>query len=396
MGSAANTRRVSAAPAPAPLTPDLHLAETEPATVVGSPPRRRVGAYAGAALVLALLIPVGLWGHFQATHVLSRNALIRAHLSELGVRGDGVIARIHVDAGDRVRRGDLLASLEDSHLQARKREVAATLTTLTEEIALQRAELDLAQRSAEVTLARAGATLNQRLAEARAAAARAGEAEAQRLARRALAEDGVISTEVMRQAETGATTAQALAEAARAAAAEADEDVRAAELEGASADLLAARLRVLLARRKQTEARLQQVDADIEATRIRAPADGAIVRRLAQPGMAVDTGTPVLSLWLSEDTWVEAWVPEEKVGSFRQGARVQVKFPALPGERFEGSVTRVGLATDFEMPVDYLPQSREARMRPTPQIGVAVRLDTLPALLRPGMSAVVTIPRGDA
>jgi multidrug resistance efflux pump len=185
-------------------------------------------------------------------------------------------------------------------------------------------------------------------------------------------------------------------QAATAAADGASEDVRAAELEAASADLLAARLRVLVARREQTHALLQQVEADIEATRIRAPDNGAIVRRLAQPGMAVDTGTPVLSMWLSEETWVEAWVPEEKLGRLREGGRVQVSFPALPRVRFEGRVTRVGLATDFEMPVDYLPQSREARMRPTPQVGLAIHLDDMPALLRPGMSAVVAIPLDEA
>ncbi len=109
--------------------------------------------------------------------------------------------------------------------------------------------------------------------------------------------------------------------------------------------------------------------------------------------MAVETGTPVLSLWLTESSWIEAWVPEEALGDFDTGNAVQVSFPALPGERFAGTVTRIGLATDFEMPLDYLPQTREARMRPTPQVGVEVRLDVVPEMVRPGLSAVVDIRR---
>jgi len=391
-----SAERWQAAPHNESPAPELHLAPAAPLPSTARPTGRRIGAYAGIALLVALLIPAGLWTHFQATHLVSRNALLRAHLADLGVRGEGVIARVHVDAGDRVSQGEILVTLEDSHLRARRLEMAAALATLDEEIELQQAELDLALRAAGVSLARADAAREQRLAELRAATRRAEEAEEQYRARQALARDGVISSESLRESETRAVTAVAGADAAQAAAAGAQQDVRAATLERTSADLLAVRLRVLKARREQTRARLLQVDADIDAMQIRAPADGAIVRRLAQPGMAVDTATPVLSMWLEEDTWVEAWVPEEGVGALREGDPVQVSFPALPGDRFDGRIARIGLATDFEMPVDYLPQSREERMRPTPLIGVAVRIDALPQLLRPGMSAVVTLPRSDS
>ena len=154
-----------------------------------------------------------------------------------------------------------------------------------------------------------------------------------------------------------------------------------------------AQLRVLRSSRLEAEAELAQVEADIASTRVDAPADGAVIRRLAQPGMAVDTGTPILSLWLTDRTWIEAWVPEEDIADVVPGNPVQVSFPALPGERFDGVISRIGLATDFEMPVDYLPQTRESRMRPTPQVGLEIRLDSPPAVFRPGMSAVVDIRR---
>jgi multidrug resistance efflux pump len=152
-------------------------------------------------------------------------------------------------------------------------------------------------------------------------------------------------------------------------------------------------MRVLAASRREAAAKLARVEADIAGTRVLAPGDGAILRRLAQPGMAVGPNTPVLSFWLSEDVWIEAWIPEERLGDLRVGSAVQVTFPVLPGERFAGRVSRIGLATDFEMPLDYLPQTREARMRPTPQVGVMVRLDAPPTLMRPGMSAIVDIAR---
>ncbi len=170
-------------------------------------------------------------------------------------------------------------------------------------------------------------------------------------------------------------------------------DLEAARLAEEEAALREGELLVLKAQRKELLAELQGIDADIESTRVIAPADGAVVRRLAQPGMAVNTGMPLLSLWLTEDTWIEAWVPEEQVGHLQPGSAVSVSFPALPNTQFSGRLERIGLATDFEMPVDYVPQTRETRMRPTPQIGVQVRLDATPQLVRPGMSAVVDIRR---
>ena len=133
------------------------------------------------------------------------------------------------------------------------------------------------------------------------------------------------------------------------------------------------------------------MEIDIASTRVIAPADGAIVRRLAQPGMSLDTGMPILSMWLTEDTWIEAWIPEERLGDVAAGSSVSVRFPTIPNARFDGRVERLGLATDFEMPSDYLPQTRETRMRPTPQIGVRVKLSDPPKIIRPGMSAIVDI-----
>jgi multidrug resistance efflux pump len=112
--------------------------------------------------------------------------------------------------------------------------------------------------------------------------------------------------------------------------------------------------------------------------------------------MAVDVGTPVLSMWLGGDSWVEAWVREEELAAVAEGGSAEVTFPYLPGQRFAARVSKVGLATDFEMPADYLPQPRSTRMRPTPQVGIALELLDEPPLLRPGVSAVVSIDKRGA
>ena len=355
---------------------------------------RRVFLYtAGGLLLLLALVPLALWGHMQATHVVTRNALVRSHLSELGVRGEGVVSEVLVMAGDTVREGDLLARLEDGHLLAQRAQAEAALGTLAERIALERASLLYAQRESQVNLAQFEAEYRRVQAQAVAAQVRADDARAFSEARDSLGADGAVSAEMIRHAAAQAATQGSLATAAAAAEAGARAERDAAVLALEAVALREAQLRVLMAQHREAQAELARVEADIRSTRVLAPADGAVIRRLAQPGMAVETGTPLVSMWLSDDTWVEAWIPEKQLGDLHIGSDATVSFPALPGERFTGVVARIGLATDFEMPADYLPETRQARMRPTPQVGVKIHLDAPPALVRPGMSAIVDIHR---
>jgi membrane fusion protein (multidrug efflux system) len=368
-----------------------------PCAPAPSPPARRLFLpIAGSLLLLGALAIAGIWWQYQQGHVVTSNALVRSYLSELGVRGEGVVAEVFVAAGDRVKKGDLLARLDDAHLLAERAQIEATLATLELQIAVEEAALDLARKQARVKLVRAQSEYRQTQAEAEAARVQAEDSEAFHAARSALGSGGAVSAEVIRDAAAKAAVRASLAAAADAAMASKRSELQAASLAENEVALQEGELRVLKARREESLAELDRIAADIASTRVLAPADGAVVRRLVQPGMAVSTGTPLLSLWLTDDTWIEAWVPEESFAQLAVGSDVSVSFPALPGSRFKGRLERIGLATDFEMPLDYLPKTREMRMRPTPQVGVQIRLDDLGGEVRPGMSAIVDIRRAGA
>ncbi len=383
-------------------TPTPELVQSEPGAEAhpqrprGTAGRRLFLKAAGGLCLAGLISVVGVWWYYQSTHVVTRNALVRSHLSELGVRGEGVIAEVFVRAGDRVQRGDLLATLENTHLLAQRAQIEAQLETLERRIAVDEAAIGIARDTARVGLLRAESEYRQMQAEAEAARFRAEDARAFHAARQALQTGGAVSEEIIRDAAAKAAISASLAAAADAAATGSLSDLETTRLAQKEAELREGELLILKAQLQELLAELQRVDTDIQSTRVVAPADGAVVRRLAQPGMAIETGMPLLSLWLTEDTWIEAWIPEEQLGDLQPGSAVSVSFPALPNREFPGRLERVGLATDFEMPMDYLPLSREARMRPTPQIGVQIRLDAAPELVRPGMSAVVDIRRGGA
>lgn len=143
------------------------------------------------------------------------------------------------------------------------------------------------------------------------------------------------------------------------------------------------------------QARVTRAEAELASSAIRAPQAGSIVRRIVQPGGALEAGQPVLAMWLGEDLWVEAWINEEDLESVRPGGKAAVTFHAFPGREFTGVVERVGLATDLELPDSAMPHPRFARMRAAPVIGVRIRLDNPPPHLVPGLSAIVAIKKED-
>ena len=150
---------------------------------------------------------------------------------------------------------------------------------------------------------------------------------------------------------------------------------------------------VLQANLERARARLNRAEADLEGTIIRAPEDGAILRRIIQPGGSVESGQPIISMWLGSDLWVEAWIDEEDLGFVRVGSPVTVTFHSFADREFSGVVDRLGLATDLEIPESEVPQPRFSRMRGAPVVGVRIRLDAPPPELLPGLSAVVAIEK---
>ena len=359
--------------------------------------KRRIGYGIAGIFLVAALVPIALWTGFTSSHVVSDNAIVRAHLSDIGARVDGVLAVVNADAGDRVRAGEVLARFEDSHFRADAAQAQARMTALERRIDIERREIALERLRAANLIAGAGAEIRRQAAQRDAASTKADDAEQYYAARLKLLEDQAVSSETVRSASAEAQISAAIARAAGAQYELSSVAEQQARLTLDEITLREDAVRVLEAELEQARAQHERARADLDSTIIRAPVAGAIVRRLAQPGMAVEVGTPIVSMWLEEDSWVEAWIAEEDLEAVVRGGHVTVRFPALPGQRFTGVVERTGLTTDFEMPMDYLPKPRATRMRHAPLIGVSIRLAPgMPALVRPGMSAVVDIQRKES
>jgi RND family efflux transporter MFP subunit len=80
---------------------------------------------------------------------------------------------------------------------------------------------------------------------------------------------------------------------------------------------------------------------------IRAPADGKILRRLAESGEMIAPGYPVLLFASTDKAWVvRCHVPDRDIVRIGPADSAVVHFDAWPGRRFSGAVTATGTAAD--------------------------------------------------
>ena len=218
-----------------------------------------------------------------------------------------IIARLLVDDGDMVKKGDLIAVLDSSQqLERSWRAAEAQIKVSETRLAQTRAggkTSDVAAQQAEI------ARLDVELANAKVEYARA----------QRLHEKGVWATSVLEQKRLADDRlAQQLA-AAKERLKSLDE-VRKVDVDLAEAQLAQAR----------TEA--ARSEAEYQNTKIFAPIDGKVVKVNARTGEEVGGGQGVVELANTNRMYVIAEVPEAEISRVKVGQRATIIGDALPGK----------------------------------------------------------------
>jgi HlyD family secretion protein len=235
--------------------------------------------------------------------------------------GDRIIA-MHVEEGDRVEAGQLLAELDSSRLEHAMLEaeakVAAQRALVTrfehgsrpEEIARARAEVAVAE--ADLTAAR---LVHERLESmAKADAASQQRADDARAAHRA---------------------AQARLEVARENLRLAVEGPRSEDTEAARAQLRADEAALALARHRLAD------------TKLYAPAEGTVLTRILEPGAVVLPNTPAYTLALVDPVWVRAYLSEADLGRVFPGMKAEIVSDSFPDQPRSGWVGFISPTAEF-------------------------------------------------
>jgi HlyD family secretion protein len=351
-------------------------------------------------------------GHIEVTEV------------DMSFRLSGHVARLMVDEGSQVKKGDLLAELDKQVIRSRRDQAAAQVAELEARIASLAMSIEIREGvlDAEVKKASAGVSAadaryqslktgsrDEEVAEAAAVRDRA-KAEWENRQRdyermKDLYERRIISFSQYDAARTAAESAKAAYEAAE----ERFKLVKTgprrelieegeANLAGSGAALTAAKigrrevdrmkldLKVLHAQADQARALLSAAEDDLAKSSLYAPISGFVTVKDVEQAEFVQPGTPVITLAELERVWVRTYVPETRLGQVRLGQKAEVKSDTFPDKTYPGTVTFISPDAEFT-PKNV--QTREERVKLVYRIKVT--LDNPRQELKPGMPVDVVL-----
>jgi HlyD family secretion protein len=300
--------------------------------------------------------------------LLGASGTVEATEARLGFQAPGRIETIGPREGDRVTAGDELAALDREETLARRAQAAARV----EAVRATLQELERGFRSEEVAQGRAELQeADRRLEDARRDVERT----------RRLFDGGAVSQEALDKVLLALDVAESGYEQAK-------ERVRILET-GPRAE----RIEAQRAQLAEAEAAVRTIDATLENMTIRAPFDGIVTVRHAEPGEVLPAGTPVLTLMRPDDRWVRIYVPETRVGAVSLGQPAEIRIDTFPDRSFEGEVVYIASEAEFT-PKNV--QTDEERVKLVYAVKVRVTGDSQ-LRLKPGLPADVYLeaPSGE-
>ncbi|MCI3952401.1 MAG: secretion protein HlyD, partial [Burkholderiales bacterium] len=347
--------------------------------------------------VVAVMLAVwgGHWLYQRWTHIYIDDARIDGEVITISSRVSGWITELPVIEGDVVKKGQLLAQVDDRDSQLKREVLAAKLEALENQAAVVKA------RSGQVdqeTLGKYQSESNRlAAAQAEVASLQVQLKQAQEDYRRAreLAEAKWLSPQAMERARS---TYQQVEQNHRKALAEVAAVRGTLSAAGGSRRELRVMERQLVVLEHQADelrAEIKRQEVDIADRRIVSPGNGKVVMTFVRQGEHVSPGQRILMFHDPDDIWVEANVRETDVGRLKPGMKADIHVDAYPGKVFAGTVFRIGQAATnkFALLPDPNPSGNFTKI--TQRLPVRIKLAEKNPDLRPGMMVEIYIALRD-
>lgn len=340
-----------------------------------SPNRSRRKILLGILLVLVgVATALFAWGlpPFNSGDVTTNNAYVRGRTIVVSPQVGGYLVDVPVADFQRVRKGDLLARIDDRPFQEKLLQGEATA-------AAQQANLANSQQS--LRSARAQLDLQDAGVASAQAALQKAQADMNRI--NELVGEGSVSLRERDQARAALQQSQAAVRQAQAQRAIANEQIRSVQV-GRGA---------LEAQVKGANASKGLALFELSRTEVRAPRDGQLSEVAAREGQLVNAGTQLMFI-VPEDLWVIANFKEAQTAKMRVGQLATLEVDALGGARLTGKVQSIAPAAGSEFSL-IKPDTGAGNFVKVPQ-RIAVRIVLSPGQkmarrLGPGMSVVATV-----
>ena len=295
----------------------------------GKKKRRKLMIWGGVGLGIVLLIAIGVFAATRGGTKIDPSKLAKVEKGDLAKsvvatgkvtpitkvevksKASGIVKKLLVDYGDRVKKGQLLAQLDKVEIEAQVEQSRAALEAAQANLKSSQADFERAKVDAEgpdVPLLK-----------------RAYDRAVN------MAKDGVVSTSALEEAQKNYELALNKQNVAK-----------------AQVTVLKAKIAQSQAVVAQDQATLKQLQEQLSYTDIVSPIDGIVLSRDVQMGDAVSsilvlgsTATLVMNLGDTSEVYVKGKVDESDIGKVYLGQRARIKVESFKDKTFDGKVTKI-------------------------------------------------------
>ncbi len=365
--------------------------------------------------IVLLLVGFGVWrlgfAHSSVPDsIVALSGRIEGDDSALSAKTSGRVLEIRVREGDLVKAGDVIAVLDEQQLRDREdqahagvAQAEAQLHTAQDQIAVLNEQLSETHLEAGQATVDAGGRVNEAEAELAAAEADLAQQKASlqlavfdRDAYTRLAKSGAVSERQGKQAETTAASQEAVVAAAERKVESARGALNVAKANLANPGIRAAQSGAIRKQILQQESTIANSRADIarnqaelaeaEANRtdltVKAPFDGTVVTRTAEPGEYLQAGTAIVTFLDLTKVYLRGYVPEGQIGKVKLGQKAHVYLDSNPKSALDGEVIRIDPQATFTPENTYFRDDRVKQV-----VGVKLGLKSGFGFAKPGMPA---------
>ena len=341
---------------------------TGPPPDQGAAKKRHTHKLAAIAALVVALAAGAYYFWFVLPFQDTDDAFIEGYVIPIAAKVPGYVDQLLITDNQEVKKGDVLLEIDP-------RDYETSLAQARADLAAARSQLDESQAQVKVSQAK--------VAEAQADVV-AADAENQRAAddlkRYQSVDSSAVSRSAFDTAQSQARSAKANLEAARS-------QVQAAEAE---VILSQAGVETATAAVQQAEARLRQAELNLSYTKVIAPEEGRVTRRVVEQGAYIQPGQSLMAI-VPHQYWVIANFKEIQLTHMRPGQPVEVKVDAYPQHKFKGHVESIqnGAGARFSL---FPPENATGNyIKVVQRVPVKIVFDDDPdteLALGPGMSVV--------
>src|SRR6202140_2926935 len=315
------------------MAPNLHLAVSTGGVVNGNgnnkKKRRKLIIWGSIVAVIVLLIAGGVFAATRGGTKIDPSKLAKVEKGDLAKsvvatgkvtpitkvevksKASGIVKKLLVDAGDKVRKGQLLAQLDKEEIEAQVEQSRA---------GAQAAEASLTSAEADYERAKVDAEGPDVPLLKRAYERAIG-----------MAKEGVVSTSALEDAEKNYELA-----------------LNKQNVSKAQATVLKAKIAQSQGQLAQDRANLKQLEEQLSYTDIESPIDGVVLSRDVEMGDAVSSilvlgssATLVMTLGDTSSVYVKGKVDESDIGKVYLGQPARIKVESFKDKTFNGVVTKI-------------------------------------------------------